>query len=32
LFGPGTSTTDLVDYIRTWFAEREGAGARSGER
>jgi len=32
LFGPGTSTTDLVDYIRTWFAEREGAGTRSGER
>jgi methylmalonyl-CoA mutase C-terminal domain/subunit len=32
LFGPGTSTTDLVDYIRAWFAEREGAGARSGER
>ena len=23
LFGPGTKTTDLVDYIRTWFAERE---------
>jgi methylmalonyl-CoA mutase, C-terminal domain len=23
LFGPGTSTTDLVDYIRSWFAERE---------
>ena len=32
LFGPGTSTSDLVDYIRTWFAEREGAGARAGER
>jgi methylmalonyl-CoA mutase C-terminal domain/subunit len=32
LFGPGTSTSDLIDYIRTWFAEREGAGARSGER
>jgi methylmalonyl-CoA mutase, C-terminal domain len=23
LFGPGTSTSDLVDFIRTWFAERE---------
>ena len=23
LFGPGTSTSDLVDYIRAWFAERE---------
>jgi methylmalonyl-CoA mutase C-terminal domain/subunit len=20
LFGPGTSTTEAVDYIRTWFA------------
>src|SRR3569832_1397322 len=26
LFGPGTSTTELVDYIREWFEEREGAG------
>ncbi len=25
LFGPGTSTTDLIDYIREWFAAREGA-------
>jgi len=32
LFGPGTSTSDLVDYIREWFEEHEGAGARSGER
>ena len=32
LFGPGTSTSDLVDYIRGWFEEREGAGARSSER
>jgi len=24
LFGPGTSTQDLIDYIRGWFAEREG--------
>jgi methylmalonyl-CoA mutase C-terminal domain/subunit len=23
LFGPGTSTTELIDYIREWFAERE---------
>jgi methylmalonyl-CoA mutase C-terminal domain/subunit len=23
LFGPGTPTSDLVDYIRAWFAERE---------
>lgn len=22
LFGPGTPTSDLVDYIRTWFDER----------
>ena len=23
LFGPGTPTSDLVDYIREWFTERE---------
>ena len=23
LFGPGTPTSELVDYIRTWFAEHE---------
>ena len=23
LFGPGTTTTELVDYIREWFAARE---------
>lgn len=23
LFGPGTRTSDLVDYIREWFATRE---------
>jgi methylmalonyl-CoA mutase, C-terminal domain len=23
LFGPGTSTADLVEFIRTWFAEQE---------
>ena len=25
LFGPGTATSDLVDYIRGWFDERESA-------
>jgi methylmalonyl-CoA mutase C-terminal domain/subunit len=25
LFGPGTPTTDLIDYIKEWFASREGA-------
>jgi methylmalonyl-CoA mutase C-terminal domain/subunit len=23
LFGPGTPTSELIDYIRSWFAERE---------
>jgi methylmalonyl-CoA mutase C-terminal domain/subunit len=23
IFGPGTATQDLIDYIREWFAERE---------
>jgi methylmalonyl-CoA mutase C-terminal domain/subunit len=23
LFGPGTPTSELIDYIRAWFAERE---------
>jgi len=23
LFGPGTPTTELIDYIRRWFTERE---------
>jgi methylmalonyl-CoA mutase C-terminal domain/subunit len=23
LFGPGTPTSDLVDYIKDWFARRE---------
>lgn len=23
LFGPGTPTSDLADYIKTWFAERQ---------
>jgi methylmalonyl-CoA mutase C-terminal domain/subunit len=27
LFGPGTRTSDLVDYIRGWFATRERQGA-----
>jgi methylmalonyl-CoA mutase C-terminal domain/subunit len=25
LFGPGTPTTDLIDYIKEWFATKEGA-------
>jgi len=25
LFGPGTPTSDLIEYIQRWFAEREGA-------
>ena len=25
LFGPGTRTTDLIEYIRGWFAAREQA-------
>jgi methylmalonyl-CoA mutase C-terminal domain/subunit len=32
LFGPGTSTSDLVDYIRAWFAEREGAASGPADR
>jgi len=24
LFGPGTPTSELIEYIRDWFAEREG--------
>jgi methylmalonyl-CoA mutase C-terminal domain/subunit len=27
LFGPGTRTSDLADYIKEWFAERERQGA-----
>ena len=27
LFGPGSSTEDIVEYIRAWFAERHGADA-----
>jgi methylmalonyl-CoA mutase C-terminal domain/subunit len=23
LFGPGTRTSDLIDYIKAWFTERE---------
>ena len=23
LFGPGTPTSDAIDYVRTWFASRE---------
>ena len=28
LFGPGTPTTDPIDYIREWFADRQTAGSR----
>jgi methylmalonyl-CoA mutase C-terminal domain/subunit len=28
LFGPGTPTTDAVDYIKGWFAEHGEAGVR----
>jgi methylmalonyl-CoA mutase C-terminal domain/subunit len=28
LFGPGTPTTDLIDYIKEWFATKEGASSR----
>jgi len=27
LFGPGTPTSDLINYIKEWFASREGAPA-----
>jgi methylmalonyl-CoA mutase C-terminal domain/subunit len=27
LFGPGTPTSDLIDYIKEWFASKEGAAA-----
>ena len=27
LFGPGTPTSDLINYIKEWFASREGAAA-----
>ena len=27
LFGPGTATTELVEYIKEWFAARERQGA-----
>lgn len=27
LFGPGTTTTDLVDYIRTWVSAKDAPGA-----
>jgi len=31
LFGPGTPTSDLIDYIKEWFASREeGAASHSG--
>ena len=31
LFGPGTPTSELVDYIKDWFATRETAGAAQTE-
>ncbi len=31
LFGPGTPTTELIDYIKEWFAAREGAGTAQPE-
>ncbi len=31
LFGPGTPTSALVDYIKRWFAEREAAESREAE-
>ena len=32
LFGPGTSSSDLVGYIRGWFTEREGAASGPTDR
>jgi methylmalonyl-CoA mutase C-terminal domain/subunit len=29
LFGPGTPTSDLINYIKDWFASREGAAAHT---
>jgi len=31
LFGPGTPTTELVDYIKDWFASRESEDAAKPE-
>jgi len=31
LFGPGTPTSALVDYIKRWFAEREAAEAEGAD-
>lgn len=30
LFGPGTATSDAIDYIRSWHAEHRGHGAPDG--
>ena len=30
LFGPGTPTTDLIDYIREWFSTRQQLEAQQG--
>ncbi len=31
LFGPGTPTSELVDYIKDWFSSRQAAGAAQAE-
>lgn len=31
LFGPGTSTSDAVAYIRSWYEERRGGARKGGE-
>jgi methylmalonyl-CoA mutase C-terminal domain/subunit len=32
LFGPGTPTTELIDYIREWFTKREAQESREKAR
>jgi methylmalonyl-CoA mutase C-terminal domain/subunit len=32
LFGPGTPTSELIDYIKEWFATQQTAGAAQAER
>jgi methylmalonyl-CoA mutase C-terminal domain/subunit len=32
LFGPGTPTSELIDYIKEWFATQQTAGAAQPER
>ena len=31
LFGPGTPTSELVDYIKDWYSSRQAAGAAQAE-